>query len=164
MSQPAIDYSGIKQDEVAVPSSWRPPRHVYFGKRDPNTGVMDEEPAYVHQEFPRMIYQKRASRIVADVVTTQHQLDERLSDGWVKTPGELGLLTAPSFEQWQAMQEEGISPGKRSGGSVADSHVPDASGQTAAAPDLAEQYRAKFGRAPHHRMAEANIQKALDAA
>lgn len=104
-----IDYSRIPETQVEQKSSYRPPRHVYFGKRDPETGMMEEEPTYVHQDYPRMIYKMEGGGIVADIVNDDESLNDRLKDGWVKNPSELGYLTAPSFEQVLAMKA-GKSP------------------------------------------------------
>lgn len=99
-----IDYSRIPEAPVEQKSSYRPPRHVFFDRRDPETGMMVEEPKYVHQDYPRMMYKREGEKIVADVIHDDTELTHRLNSGWVKNPGELGYLTAPSFEETLAMR------------------------------------------------------------
>lgn len=99
-----IDYSRIPEAPIEHKSSYRPPRHVFFDRRDPETGMMAEEPKYVHQDYPRMIYKREGEKIIADVIDNDTDLTHRLNSGWVKNPGELGYLTAPSFEETLVMR------------------------------------------------------------
>lgn len=101
-----IDYSNIAEPVPAPRTSWRPPRHVFFGKRNPEDGVMEEEPTYVYQEYPRMLYSKRDGKIVASIVNSDEERDGLLAKGWALTPAAFGHLTAPSFEEHQAMLAE----------------------------------------------------------
>lgn len=101
----SIDYSSIQEKPVETKSTWRPPRHVFFGKRDPETGAMEDEGSYVYQEYPRMLYFKRDDRIEATIVHSDEERDEKLKAGWAKNPSEHGFLTAPSFKQLQEMKE-----------------------------------------------------------
>lgn len=109
-----IDYSEIPQTpSTAKKESWRAPRHVFFGKKDPETGDMEVEPVYVHQELPRLIYKPHATeqKLVAKLVYTQPELDKLLDEGWGKNPGEFGVITSPSFEQiLEAKQKEEEAP------------------------------------------------------
>ena len=95
-----IDYSGVPTTQTGVvTSAWKPPRHVFFGKKDPNTGQMEDEPVYVHQDFPAFRYKKQPDgRIVAAMVNNVDE-DAALDSAWVDSPGKLGLVTHPSFEQ-----------------------------------------------------------------
>ncbi len=104
MSEQQIDYSNIQETPSVAKSSWRPPRHVYFGKRNPEDGVMEEEPTYVHQEFPRMLYKKDGEKIVALIVNSDTELTLALAKGAEKNPAAFGHLTAPSFEEVTAMR------------------------------------------------------------
>ena len=100
-----IDYSEIPQPPATtLPSGWKAPRHVYFGKKDPQTGQMEDEPTYVHQEYPRMLYAKREGRVVARVVNSAGERNA-LGDGWETTPAKFGILTAPSFDELLAMRD-----------------------------------------------------------
>lgn len=110
MQELTIDYSKIQEKPVETKSTWRPPRHVFFGKRDPETGSMEEESSYVYQEFPRMLYLKRENRIEATVVNSDDELTAHLADGWVKNPSEFGFLTAPSFDQLKEMSKPKQEP------------------------------------------------------
>jgi hypothetical protein len=105
MQELTIDYSKIQEKAVETKSTWRPPRHVFFGKRDPETGAMEDEPSYVYQEFPRMLYLKRDNSIEASIVNSDEELSEKLAEGWVKNPAQFGFLTAPSFEQLNEMRK-----------------------------------------------------------
>ena len=56
MAGTPIDFGDIQQ--VPTPGQkWKSPRHVYFGPKDHESGMMQDEPVYEHQEFPRMLYQ-----------------------------------------------------------------------------------------------------------
>lgn len=151
-----IDYSGIKEVQVITPSTWRPPRHVYFGKKDPNTGMMEEEPQYIHQDYPRMIYLKKEDRIVADVVADEVTYAAKKAEGWVDSPAAYGIITCPSFEQWKAMQEAKAEK-------PAQQAINEAAAAVVATTDLVAQYTAKFGKPPHHRMSAKTIAEKLAA-
>ena len=88
-------------------ATWRAPRHVYFGPRDPETGDMAEEPVYQHQEYPRLMYRLDAEsgKIRAQMVNSSGE-QAQLGEGWVKTPGELGYIGAPTLEDTFRMAEE----------------------------------------------------------
>lgn len=111
-----IDYSRIPQTEVITKSSYRPPRHVFFGKRDPETGMMEEEPKYVHQEYPRMVYKREAETIIADLCHNDSDMTQFLNTGWVKSLAEVGYLSAPSFEEHLKMK--GIGQATASAGAA----------------------------------------------
>lgn len=145
-----IDYSGIKEVQTVTPSTWRPPRHVYFGKKDPNTGMMEEEPQYIHQDYPRMIYLKKEDRIVADVVADEVTYAAKKAEGWVDSPAAYGIITCPSFEQWKAMQEAKEQV-------PAAQETKKAAETVAANTDLVAQYTAKFGKPPHWKMSAKTI-------
>ncbi len=95
-----IDYSEIAPvtDVASSQEDWEPPRKVFFGKKD-SRGKMEKEPVYIHQEFPRMIYKQEPDRVVANIVNNEQEKQARLADGYVLTLGELGIITAPSYEQ-----------------------------------------------------------------
>jgi len=90
---------------VQSKSTWKPPRHVYFGPRDPMTGDLGEEPVYVHQEYPRLVYKLDGEKIKAAMINSAGELSA-LGEGWVKNPGELGYIGAPTLEQSFKMAEE----------------------------------------------------------
>jgi hypothetical protein len=105
MPELKIDYSGLVEAPSTVKSSWRPPRHVFFGKRNPEDGTMEEEPVYVHQEYPRLIYKLDGDVIKARLVHSDAERDPLLADGWAKTPADFGYIGAPSFEEVVKMRE-----------------------------------------------------------
>lgn len=98
-----IDYSRIPQSEVVSKTTYRPPRSVYFGKRGED-GMMEERPEYKHQEYPRMVYKKEKSTIVAEMCHTDSEMTQFLNTGWVKNLAELGYLSAPSLEEHLKMK------------------------------------------------------------
>jgi hypothetical protein len=98
-----IDYSNIQQVPVTQPSAWKPPRHVFFGGRNRETGEMLEEPIYEHKEYPRMLYKLEGQKIVARTINSDDEF-AALGPGWEKTPAAFGHLTAPSFEQAQELK------------------------------------------------------------
>ena len=100
-----IDYSAVPQQIGVKPTPWKPPRHVYFGRKDPETGQMEDEPVYTHQEFPRMLYKRDGDRVSAIEVRTEQDKAARLADGYVLTPREAGHLNAPSFEEHLAIKK-----------------------------------------------------------
>jgi hypothetical protein len=105
MAENEIDYSNIPSpSSTPAEETWEPPPHKYFGPKDPKTGKRLPEPVYVHQEFPRTMYAKQGEKIIARLVRSQEEV-EALGQDWKKTPGELGYIGAPSFEQAQAMKK-----------------------------------------------------------
>ena len=74
--------------------------------------MMEERPIYVHQEYPRMMYKVIDGVIVADLVHDDTSKTLRLGAGWVKNVAELGLLTAPSFEQLLEMKQKPLPEAK----------------------------------------------------
>ena len=106
-----IDYSGIEQHSGVQPTNWKSPRHVYFGPKDPNTGQMQDEPVYTHQEFPRMLYRKKPDGVIAaGIVKNAEEMATMIEQGWETTPAAFGLVTAPSFDQVQAAKEQPEAP------------------------------------------------------
>lgn len=104
-----IDYSGVMPTEQAAQTStWRTPRHVFFGKRDPNTGQMEEEPIYTHKDYPSMRYRKNADGRITALVVNNEDEDVALADGYVDTPEKLGLITHPSFDQMHKQKREPV--------------------------------------------------------
>lgn len=94
-----IDYSEIKQEyKPTANSNWRPPRHVYFGKRDED-GNMAVEPVYIHQEFPRIMYAMKDEKIVARMANNEQDKLTLQSEGFEVSPAAFGYVSAPSFEQ-----------------------------------------------------------------
>jgi hypothetical protein len=79
-------------------------KHVYAGPKDPLTGEMIEEPVYVHVDYPRMLYHPDYDGWPASgkMFETAEGVAEALADGWVKTPVDKGIVTAPSREQIEA--------------------------------------------------------------
>lgn len=104
MAQPKIDYSGVVQPSGFPATGWKPPRHVYFGPKDPNTGQMAEEPEYTHQEYPKTLYKLDGDVIRALIVANAGE-QSHLGAGWEQTPAAFGVLTAPSHDQLMAMQK-----------------------------------------------------------
>ena len=76
-------------------------KHVYVGPKDPVTGEMMEEPVYVHQELPRMMYHPdyEGWPRVGKVFHTEEEVADALAAGWVKSPADAGVITEPSLEQ-----------------------------------------------------------------
>lgn len=105
-----IDYSGIVEDVPAAQNSWRPPRHVYFGKRNPESGQMDEEPIYSHKPYPAYFYKMKDGKIVPRIVRSDEELAAVKADGWFDTPAKLGYIGAPSFEEVQKMRSAMEAP------------------------------------------------------
>jgi hypothetical protein len=99
-----IDYSGLVEDVPAQQQAWRAPRHVYFGKRDQNSGQMEEEPVYSHKAFPAYFYKMKEGRIIPRVVKNEEELAAVKADGWFDTPAKLGYIGAPSFDEAQKMR------------------------------------------------------------
>lgn len=144
MPELKIDYTGIPQTEVIAKSSYRPPRHVFFGKRDPETGMMEEEPKYVHQEYPKMLYKLMGEVIKAEIVMNDKDRDAKLEDGWATNPAKFGYLTAPSFDEVQAMKAKDEAA-ERAASEPLD-HVEDDELIKARA-----EWEAKFNKRPHHK-------------
>jgi len=67
--------------------------------------MMEDEPVYVHQEYPKMLYKVIGEKLTAAIVNDDESLEKRTSDGWVTSPALLGILTAPSFDQIREMEE-----------------------------------------------------------
>jgi hypothetical protein len=100
-----IDYSAIPEPASGKPSTHTPPRHVFFGKKDPNTGQMEAEPVYVHLSYPKMLYKPNAAgRLAAIVVKDDVEHKAKIAEGFKESPADFGVVTAPSFEQHQAMK------------------------------------------------------------
>lgn len=99
-----IDTSNIQQAPAATQSSWRAPRHIYFGKKGAD-GVMEEEPVYAHQSFPKMIYKMRGEVVLAEIVNNTVEHQDKLTAGWRDSPADFGIITAPSFDQIRAQGE-----------------------------------------------------------
>jgi len=95
-----IDYSAVPpQPATTAPQQWRPPRHVYFGPKDLQTGQMQDEPAYVHVEWPRMMYRKDNGKVIARIVNSPVEFNALEQSGWEKTLEAVGIINAPSQEQ-----------------------------------------------------------------
>lgn len=123
-----IDYSGIAPQQVTTdPQQWEPPRHVFFGRKDPNTGRMAPEPASnmghgPRNQFPSLLYRKEGESLKATLVNSEAELKAALDAGYVDSPAKFGVVSAPSFEQIQeAKTGEVKQPAK------AESAKPDAS-------------------------------------
>ena len=98
-----IDYSAISQEASGVVDvdSWDPPIHKFFGKRLPN-GKMEKEPVYSHQEYPRLMYSLSGNKIIARVANSDAEV-RALGEGWEKTPGVFGYISAPSHDEHLAL-------------------------------------------------------------
>lgn len=94
MAIKALDSVNIVQERQLKSKA---PKMVFFGKKDPVTGEMEEDPRedYVYQEYPRAMYHK-------DHPPVQIESDDDLAElnamepGWSKTPLE---ITCPSADQ-----------------------------------------------------------------
>jgi hypothetical protein len=94
-----IDYSAVPQTHVVTSQEdWEPPVHKFFGKKDPQTGKMEKEPTYYHQEYPRLMYNKIDDKIVARLVRDEKE-KIALGEGWETTAAKFGYLSCPSFEE-----------------------------------------------------------------
>jgi hypothetical protein len=98
-----IDYSAVPQPIVTKPSTWKAPRHVFFGKKDPETGSMEDEPTYSYVAVPAMMYKEMDGKISAKIANTQAELTQMSGDGWKDSPAKFGHIGAPSFEQINEM-------------------------------------------------------------
>lgn len=100
-----FDYSEVQALEVNPGAdAWEPPRHVYFGPKDPSTGKMAKEPVYRHQPFPALMYRKREDGVIgARQVNNESERSQAIAAGFADTPG---VITAPSREQILAMEAE----------------------------------------------------------
>ena len=81
-------------------------KHVYAGPKNKETGEMEDEPVYVHQEYPRTLYHPEFKGWPKEgkPVHDDAELAKALADGWVRNPAELGEFTCPSQEQIQAKE------------------------------------------------------------
>ena len=118
--QPALDFS----DLVAPPTGtaeadYEPPRHVFFGKKDPGTGKMAKEPVYVHQSFPKMLYKLEAGRIRVTLVDSDRAYKVHQKDGWADSPEEFGYIGAPSQEQILDAKEAAFAAAEAAQGATA---------------------------------------------
>lgn len=99
MEKLEIDYSQLPPSApVRNEEEWEPPVHKYFGTKDKQTGKMQKEPVYVHQEYPRTVYAKQGNKIVARLVKSDEEL-KALGKGWEKNPSAFGFIGAPSHEE-----------------------------------------------------------------
>lgn len=99
-----IDYSRIKTvQNVSESDDVTSPPHVYFGPKDPNTGKMLKEPPFTYAKYPKFLYQVNKDGIEATLVNTA--ADEASLEGkWIANLADVGIYTAPSFEQTQEMK------------------------------------------------------------
>ena len=98
-----LDYSVNPEAIPEQKSGWRPPRHVFFGKKDAD-GVMEEEPVYSHKEYPTYLYKMSGDRIVAKIAKNEAEALAFFDDGYKKTPAAFGYIGAPSFDEAQKMR------------------------------------------------------------
>lgn len=96
MADLEIDYSHVPNPLGVEASRWKAPRHVYFGRKLED-GTMEDEPTYVHKDFPSLRYALQGNKIVARQVENAAELAE-LGDEWKDTPAAFGYVSAPSFE------------------------------------------------------------------
>lgn len=106
-----IDYSEVPQAPATTQSRWIPPRHVYFGPKDAETGQMLPEPHYEHQDFPCFLYKQENGKTKARIVKNADEKTALSADGWAATPAAFGVVTTPSFEQ-RIASEQKRSPGR----------------------------------------------------
>lgn len=98
MANPEMDYSGIVEAPATQKSTWRAPRHVFFGKKDAD-GVMEDEPKYEYKALPAHFYKMVEGRIIVKVIQSEDELKAAKDDGWKDTPAAFGYIGAPSFEE-----------------------------------------------------------------
>lgn len=85
--------------------AYKPPRHVYFGPKDPATGEPMDEPVYYHQHFPKAMFRlDDDGNVESRTFVTQEALDAA-GDEWVDSPAKLGVTTHPSQEELEAKRE-----------------------------------------------------------
>lgn len=94
-----IDDSEIKEVPSFKPSRWAPPRHVYFGPKDPDTGEPLPEPTYVYKEFPLMLYKLEGRKLKVVVAKDGDEKGDRIGQGYRLSPADWGIVTCPSFDQ-----------------------------------------------------------------
>ena len=96
----------IKQNPV--------PRQVYFGPKDPVTGERQMElPAYVHQEYPRVMYHSGGEE-PEEIVHNEKEEAEFKALGYQRTiPGR---NTHPSAEEQKRYDREDREAAKKAGG------------------------------------------------
>lgn len=99
-----IDYGSIQEPVVSV-DEWEPPRHVFFGPKNPATGKKMLEPVYVHQKAPAMLYRKDGEQLRANIAQTESDIASMKAAGWTDDLASLGVVTAPSRDQLEAMAE-----------------------------------------------------------
>jgi hypothetical protein len=98
-----IDFTAIEQPSTGQsPDEWDPPRHVYFGKKDPQTGKMAKEPVYKYQPFPAMLYGMTDGKLRAVVVN--NEAEKAKYPGFTDTPADFGYIGAPTFEEALAIK------------------------------------------------------------
>lgn len=98
---PVIDFSEIQQSIPANPNAenWEPPRHVFYGKRDQQTGRMESEPRYQYQPYPQMLFAKVGEKIRAVVVQNADEAQKKRAEGYEDSPAAFGVVTAPTFDE-----------------------------------------------------------------
>ena len=97
MNEIEIDYSSVQTVDKVIDEEWEAPSHKYFGRKLEN-GKTEKEAAYVHQEYPRLVYSKPKDKIIAKVINSENEL-KSLGAGWEKNASAFGYLSAPSFDQ-----------------------------------------------------------------
>lgn len=105
MDKVAIDYSLIPETVDQKSEDWDPPRHVFFGSRDPVTGKMSKEPVYTHKSLPAMLYRMEGGLLRAQVAQDEPDLKRLLAAGWSGDLASLGVITAPSRAQIEESAE-----------------------------------------------------------
>jgi hypothetical protein len=104
-----IDVSQIKQEPSTVKQAWKPPRHVFFGKKNED-GSMEDEPVYAYQAYPCMLYRPMDDKLAAILVHDDAEKAARIAEGYADSPAKFGIVTAPSFEQNNAPLEPEVKP------------------------------------------------------
>jgi hypothetical protein len=110
-----FDISGIPQPQPVQRDSWRAPRHVYFGPRDPVTGDLAPEPTLntghgPYIPYPKHVYRKKADgNLQVRQVNSDAEWESLGRKEWKSSPAELGVITAPSWEQNQAAQAAAVA-------------------------------------------------------
>jgi hypothetical protein len=83
-----IDYSRVPEPQVVKPNVWKPPKRVYYGKRDED-GQMEDEPALntgkgEHVEYPRFMYARVGGKVSAALVNNDEEKDALGKElGWL---------------------------------------------------------------------------------
>jgi hypothetical protein len=100
-----LDISSLPQQETSVTKKWRKPARVFFDAKDAD-GNLPEFPKYKHQDYPKAVYALRGESVKVMIVQDAAEHAQLNAKGeWKENPAEVGLLTAPSWDQIQLAKE-----------------------------------------------------------